>query len=142
MAQDVLKAHEKEKNNESLLYSSVLEEPRSQSVGLNKILDEFETYINEPNVPLEQPTKPLDSESKMEKTKPLQFWKANSHRFPFPSIVARDSLAVPASSGSIERSYNSTGTDTLCDKRNRRKPDIFSNLMFIKCNAKVNAATN
>jgi hypothetical protein len=141
MIQDVLKAHEKEKNSESLLYSSVLEEPRSQSVGLEKILDEFETYINEPNVPLEQPTKPLDPESKMEKTKPSQFWKANSHRFPFPSIVARDSLAVPASSGSIERSY-STGTDTLCAKRNRTKPDLFSNLMFIKCNAKVKAATN
>jgi hypothetical protein len=141
MIQDMLKAHEKEKNSESLLYSSVLEEPRSQSVGLDKILDEFETSINEPNVPLEQPTKPLDPESKMEKTKPSQFWKANSHRFPFTSIVARDSLAVPASSGSIERSY-STVTDTLCAKRNRTKPDLFSNLMFIKCNAKVNAATN
>jgi hypothetical protein len=43
MVQDVLKAHEKEKNSESLLYSSVLEEPRSQSVGLEKILDDFET---------------------------------------------------------------------------------------------------
>ncbi len=130
----------KRKNSESLLYSSVLEEPRSQSVGPETILDEFETYINEPNVPMEQPTNPLDPESKMEKTRPLQFWKANSHRFPFLSIVARDSLAVPASSGSIERSY-STSTDILCAKRNRTKPDLFSNLMFIKCNAKVSAAT-
>jgi hypothetical protein len=141
MVQDVLKAHEKEKNSESLLYSSVLEEPRSQSVGLDKILDEFETSINEPNVPLEQPTKPLDPESKMEKTKPLQFWKANSHRFPFPSIVARDSLAVPASSGSIERSYSTCYRYTMCQTK-QKKPDLFSNLMFIKCNAKVNAATN
>jgi hypothetical protein len=76
----------------------------------------------------------------MEKTKPLQLWKANSHRFRFLSIVARDSLAVPASSGSIERAY-STGADILTAKRNRTKPDLFSNLMLIKCNAKVNAAT-
>ena len=76
----------------------------------------------------------------MEKTKPLQFWKANSRRFPFLSIVSRDSLAVPASSGWIERAY-STGSDILSAKRNWTKPDLFSNLMLIKCNAKVNAAT-
>ncbi len=34
----------------------------------------------------------------------------------------------------------STGTDILCSKRNRTKADLFSNLIFIKCNAKVNAA--
>ena len=77
----------------------------------------------------------------MEKTKPLQFWKANSHHFPFLSMVVRDSLAVPASSWSIERAY-STGVDILTAKRNRTKPDLFSNLMLIKCNAKVNAIYN
>ena len=76
----------------------------------------------------------------MEKTKPLQFWKANSRRFPFLSIVSRDSLAVPASSGWIVRAY-STGADILTAKGNWTKPDLFSNLMLIKCNAKVNAAT-
>ena len=69
-----------------------------------------------------------------------KFWKENSHRFPFLSIVSRDSLAVPASSGWIERAY-STGADILTAKGNWTKPDLFSNLMLIKCNAKVNAAT-
>ncbi|KZS06790.1 Uncharacterized protein APZ42_029636 [Daphnia magna] len=117
--------------------SEVLEEPCSQSIGPGKII-EFEAYLTEPNVPFEQPSNPHDPESKLMKTRPLQFWKTNSHRFSFLSVVARDSLSVPASSGAIERSY-STGTDILCAKRNRTKPDLFSNLMFIKCNAKVNA---
>ena len=124
MVQDVLKAHEKEKNSESLLYSSVLEEPRSQSVGLDKILDEFETSINEPNVPLEQPTKPLDPESKMEKSNPHNSGKQTVTAFHFPQLLRGIHLLFLHLQGRSSVRIAPV-TDTLCAKRNRKNHICF-----------------
>lgn len=79
---------------------------------------------------------PLDAESDMRPTMPLEFWKNAAIRFPLLSEIGRDAVGVAASSGSIERSF-STATDILSAKRNRMKPDLFARLMFIKCNSKL-----
>ena len=59
------------------LYSTVIETPRPESVGPIKVIDELEAYLNEPEVPVN----PIDPESELQATKPLEFWKANSSRF-------------------------------------------------------------
>jgi hypothetical protein len=83
---------------------------------------------------MEVPVNPIDPKSELHPTKPLEFWKANSSRFPILSQIARDAVSVAASSGSIERVF-STASDIMSAKRNGIKPDLFDNLMFIKCNA-------
>ncbi len=45
---------------------------------------------------------PIDPKSELHPTKPLEFWEANSSRFPILSQIARDAVSVAASSGSIE----------------------------------------
>jgi hypothetical protein len=51
---------------------------------------------------MEVPVNPIDPKSELHPTKPLEFWKANSSRFPILSQIARDAVSVAASSGSIE----------------------------------------
>ncbi|KZS05463.1 Uncharacterized protein APZ42_031370 [Daphnia magna] len=67
-------------------------------------------------------------------TKPLEYWKSNQCRFPILSEIGRDAVSVAASSGSVERSF-SVASDMLSAKRAAMKPDLFINLMLIKCNA-------
>jgi hypothetical protein len=84
------------------------------------------------------PVNPIDPESELHPTKPLEFWKTNRSRFPILSQIAeikeQITESVAASSGSIERVF-STASDIMSAKRNGIKPDLFDNLMFIKCNA-------
>jgi len=64
---------------------------------------------------------------------PLLFWKNNTSRFPRLSNLARRYLAVPASSGPVERAFSSAGK--ICrPERTRLTDSHFSTLMFIKCN--------
>ncbi|CAM9668211.1 unnamed protein product, partial [Sphacelaria rigidula] len=50
-------------------------------------------------------------------------WRAlNAHKYPLISYVARDALAVPASSGPSERVCSQTG-HILTQRRNRLKPE-------------------
>lgn len=124
------------------LYSSVLDssrESRASSVGPEKITEELETYLGEPVSPFEEHENLVDDNSEMRPVRPLHWWKCHSHRFPLLSRVARDSLSLAASSGSIERCF-SVATDILSAKRNRMKSDLFGNIMLIKCNAKWNMA--
>jgi hypothetical protein len=86
----------------------VIETPRPESVGPIKVIDELEAYLNEPGVPMEVPVNPIDPESELHATKPLEFWKANSSRFPILSQIARDAVSVAASSGSIKRVFSTT----------------------------------
>lgn len=118
------------------LYSSVIEMPRPNSVGPAKVLEELEAYLAEPNVPMEVLKNKEDPESELITTKPLEYWKTNSSRFPIVSQIARDSVSVAASSGSIERSF-SCASDILSAKRSAMKLDLFCNLMLVKCNSRL-----
>ncbi|EFX61541.1 hypothetical protein DAPPUDRAFT_272836, partial [Daphnia pulex] len=52
----------------------------------------------------------------------------------FQTEIGRDVVSVAASSGSVERAF-SVASDILTAKRAAMKPDLFVNLMLIKCNA-------
>lgn len=56
----------------------------------------------------------------------------NSQRFPVWSSLARDYLAIMASSVSSERAFSSAGI-TISKRRNRLKGDIVEALQFLKC---------
>lgn len=123
------------KRRRTQLYSSVLGEPRPASVGSYKIVDEFETYINEPTSLMEEPLDPLDLTSKSVPVRPLKYWKQNASRFPLLSGYAREIFGVQASSGSIERDF-SAATAILSAKRTRMKHHLFQKLVFINRNSR------
>lgn len=50
-------------------------------------------------------------------------------------------VSVAASSGSVERAF-SAASDILTAKRSAMKPDLFANLMLVKCNAGLNVGLN
>jgi len=117
------------------LYSTVIEPQKSRSLsGPAKVLDELGTYLKEPIVAMEVPVNLMDPDGDLCVTKPLEYWKSNQCRFPILSEIGRDVVSVAASSGSVERAF-SVASDILTAKRAAMKPDLFVNLMLIKCNA-------
>ncbi|SJL15969.1 uncharacterized protein ARMOST_19482 [Armillaria ostoyae] len=61
----------------------------------------------------------------------VQWWGANAHRYPVWASLARDYLAVMASSVSSERAFSSALT--LGKLQNRLKGDIVEALQCLKC---------
>ncbi|KZR97174.1 Uncharacterized protein APZ42_008104, partial [Daphnia magna] len=123
------------------LYSPVIEVPRPRSViGPAKALEEFDAYLKEDIIDMEVPLDPMDPNSELCATKPLEFWKVNQYRFPILSEIGRHVVSVAASSSSVERAF-SVASDILTAKRSAMKPDLFSNLMLIKCNAGLNVGS-
>jgi hypothetical protein len=62
----------------------------------------------------------------------LQFNQLNAPRYPIAASLARDYLAIMASSVSSERAFSSAGI-TLSKRRNRLKGDIVEALQCLKC---------
>ncbi len=120
------------------MYSTVINEPstRPGSVPPSKVLDEFETYITESSLPMEEPVDPMVPDGKCRPVRPLKYWLVNQQRFPILGAIARDLFGIPASSGSIERVF-STASDITSAKRNRTKSDLLEKLLFIKRNFKL-----
>ena len=56
----------------------------------------------------------------------------NYHRYPVWGSLARDYLAIMASSVSSERAFSSAGI-TISKRRNRLKADIVEALQVLKC---------
>ena len=56
----------------------------------------------------------------------------NAHRYPVWASLARDYLAIMASSVSSERAFSSAGI-TISKRRNRLKGDIVEALQCLKC---------
>src|ERR1700689_3076939 len=56
----------------------------------------------------------------------------NAHRYPVWASLARDHLAIMASSVSSERAFSSAGI-TISKRRSRLKGDIVEALQFLKC---------
>jgi hypothetical protein len=57
--------------------------------------------------------------------------KANAHRYPVWASLARDHLAIMASSVSSERAFSSAGI-TISKRQNRPKPDVVEALQCLK----------
>ena len=113
------------------LYSTVIEVQRPRSVsGPAKVLEEFDTYLKEPIVDMEVLVNPMDPNSDLCATKPLEYWKSNQGRFAILSEIGRDVVSVAASSGSVERAF-SAASDILTAERSAMKPDLFANLMLV-----------
>ena len=125
----------KEKELKRSLYSSILKDSgRATSTGPAKVLEEFESYLQEPNSPFEEPCVGKEKNGNAVPLRPLMYWKRNVHRFPYLASIARDLFGIPASSGNIERVFT-TATDILSAKRSRMKPELFQKLMLIKRNS-------
>jgi hypothetical protein len=97
-------------------------------------LEEFEIYLKEPIIPMEVLVNPMDPDSDLCVTKPLEYWKSNQCRFSMLSEIGRYVVSDAASSGSVERAF-SVASDILTARRAAMKPDLFVKLMLIKCNA-------
>ena len=83
----------------------------------------------------------MNSNSDLCTTKPLEYWKSNQCRFSIPNEIGGDVVNFAASSGSVERAF-SAASDILTAKRSAMKPDLFANLMLVKCNAGLNVGLN
>ena len=107
-------------NDSSRLYSTFIDEPSQNPSGSisTAVIEEFETFINEPLSSLRELVDPLKPDGPTKPRRPLQYWKNNSHRFPIFAAIARDIFAVTAL--------------ILHAKRSRTKADLFQMLMFIK----------
>jgi hAT family C-terminal dimerisation region len=62
---------------------------------------------------------------------PLAWWSSHARDYPLLAAVARNWLAVPASSAASERVFSSAGL-TVSNKRTRLRVDIVSILVFLK----------
>ncbi|KAJ6589546.1 ribonuclease H-like domain-containing protein, partial [Mycena capillaripes] len=62
----------------------------------------------------------------------ITWWGRNYHRYPVWGFLARDYLAIMASSVSSERAFSSAGI-TISKRRNRLKGDIVEALQVLKC---------
>ncbi|PCH45150.1 hATC-domain-containing protein, partial [Wolfiporia cocos MD-104 SS10] len=74
----------------------------------------------------------LDSVDDLGHCSIVQWWGLNAGRYPVWASLARDYLAVMASSVSSERAFSSAGI-TISKRRNRLKADIVEALQFLKC---------
>lgn len=64
----------------------------------------------------------------------LAWWKTTGAKlFPIMACVARSILCVPASSAMSENNFSDVG-NTLTKKRNRLKPRVVNDLMFVRSN--------
>jgi hypothetical protein len=61
----------------------------------------------------------------------LNWWKANSYRFPELARMARDYMSVPASSVPSEQLFSPAG-DIITKKRNRLLDSSSSALLLVK----------
>ena len=75
--------------------------------GSQETADEVETYIQWTPPPM--------------KTNPLDWWKLQKTQFPILAMIARDYLAIPATSAPSERAFSASG-DMITADRGRLMP--------------------
>lgn len=73
-------------------------------------------------------SEPVESDRKVD---PIQWWKLHEHRFPNLARMARDHMAVPASSAPSEQLFSRAG-DVITKKRNRMLESSCSSILLIK----------
>jgi hypothetical protein len=79
--------------------------------------DEVERYLAEPPIGM--------------KMNPLDWWKGNEARFPRIAAVARDFLAIQATSVPSAQLFSKAG-DVVTKKRNRLAPDTVQSILSIQ----------
>ncbi len=82
-------------------------------------LVEFDTYLQEVGLGIDD--------------NPLIWWKHNFNRFPYLAQIARQYLAIPATSAPAERIFSAAGL-IVSDRRARLKPTIVDQLLFLNKN--------
>jgi hypothetical protein len=68
--------------------------------------------------------------------KPLKWWLKNASRFPRVAAVAREMLAIPASSANVERLFSRSGL-TCTDLRNNLDPELVEMIMWLVGNEEM-----
>jgi hypothetical protein len=63
----------------------------------------------------------------------LDWWRVNSSSFPRLSTVAKEVLAIPASSAASERSFSTAGA-TVSQRRTALNTDTVENILFVHSN--------
>jgi hypothetical protein len=91
--------------------------------------DDDDIYLQSNNE--EEYTLYLKDNISSKEEEPLAYWKNNSHRFPILSILARQYLAIPATSAAIERVF-SISSNIITKSRNRLDPKIVQELTLLK----------
>ena len=61
----------------------------------------------------------------------LRYWAAKQYEYPVVACIARDHLAIPATSAASERVF-STGSDIITKKRNRLAPETLRYLLCLR----------
>lgn len=67
---------------------------------------------------------------------PLEWWMNHAQQYPILSSIARDFLAIPASSAGSERVFSTT-KNIATHLRSSLTPENFSKLAFISCNKEI-----
>ena len=62
---------------------------------------------------------------------PLVFWKQCGRTFPILSILARRPHSIPATSASVERSFNGGG-QVVNERRTNLSPSQVDNILFVR----------
>jgi len=77
--------------------------------------------------------KRYDAEKQDTKCHPLEWWKVNESKFPRVAALAREYLAAPATSATVERLFSSVGL-VKTDDRPRLKDSTLVDIMWVKEN--------
>ena len=66
-----------------------------------------------------------------EQTDILKYWSTKQYQYPTIARIARDHLAIPATSAASERVF-SNGSDIITKKRNRLSPSTIRYLLCLR----------
>jgi hypothetical protein len=126
-------------------------EDRKHAIGAAKVLQEAQNVVDNDNANQEDdksdaelfegPTMLIDTQTKWSKwikqstvpqqTNILQYWKSKQYEFPIVAEIARDHLAIPATSAPSECVFSSGG-DIITKKRNRLSGETVRYIMCLK----------
>lgn len=91
---------------------------------------EDELYVSRTNIDIEPEWKQWMKEPPMKRgTDILKYWQSKQYQYPIIARIAKDHLAIPATSAESERLF-SVGGDIVTKKRNRLSP---STLRYLLC---------